>query len=305
MPLWFDFPVFEKGVMEALLYLGCTVPVRNLNYELAARLTAERLGITFRDHEHFGCCGFPVKSVRARDTLTIAARNLALASMEGLEICALCNACVGTLTETAHVLDHNPAVKDEVNERLAAVGLKYERPVRVRHYMRLLWEEVGIEGIREAVSRPLSGVQLAPHYGCHYLKPSELTVGFDSPDVPKTLSELIVATGAEVVDYPSLTDCCGGGVLGISEEIAGQMARKKLEDVSRTAAHALVLVCPFCNVMYEGQQKKIAKQAGLDLKVPVVYYPQILGLALGFSSQELGFKLNRVKPKDLLKAVEK
>jgi len=290
--------------MEALLYLGCTVPVRNLNYELAARLTAERLGIKFRDHEAFGCCGFPLKSIRARDTLVTAARNLALAEKEGLEICALCNACVGTLTEAAHVLDHHPDVKEEINKKLATIGLRYEGPVRVRHYMRLLWEEVGAEAVRKAVTRPLSDVILAPHYGCHYLKPSELTVGFDSPDVPRTLAELIVATGAQVVDYPSLKDCCGGGVLGMSEEVANEMSRKKLEDVAHTNAHALVLVCTFCNVMYEGQQKKIAKSAGTDLKVPVVYYPQILGLALGMNSEELGFKLNRIKPKLLLDIVE-
>ncbi|MDQ7785276.1 MAG: CoB--CoM heterodisulfide reductase iron-sulfur subunit B family protein [Desulfomonilaceae bacterium] len=290
--------------MEALLYLGCTVPVRNLNYESSARLTARSLGITLHDHEKFGCCGFPLKSLKAEDTLVVAARNLALAENEGMEICALCNACAGTLTETAHVLDHHPDVKERVNTRLASVGLRYEGPVRVRHFMRLLWEEVGVEAIRESITRPLTDVVLAPHYGCHYLKPSELTAGFDSPDVPKTLAELISVTGAEAVDYPSLKDCCGGGVLGMSEEVANAMARKKLEDVSRTRAHALVLVCPFCNVMYEGQQKKIAKEAGLDLKVPVVYYPQVLGLALGISSKDLGFKLNRVKPKELLDIVE-
>lgn len=290
--------------MEALLYLGCTVPVRNLNYEVSARLTAAALGITFRDLKLFGCCGFPLKSLDASHTLTIAARNLALAEREGLEICALCNACAGTLTEAAHTLDHNPDVKDRVNQRLKKVGLRYEGPVRVRHYMRLLWEEVGVETIKASVNRPLSGVTLAPHYGCHYLKPSELTKGFDSPEVPRTLSELIAATGANVADYPSLKDCCGGGVLGFSEEVANALAAKKLADVSQTGAHALVLVCPFCNVMYEGQQKKIAKSTGLDLKVPVVYYPQILGLSLGMSSQELGFKLNRVKPSALLKAIE-
>jgi heterodisulfide reductase subunit B2 len=290
--------------MEALLYLGCTVPVRNLNYEVSARLTAQRLGITLRDHEAFGCCGFPLKSISVRDTLVVAARNLALAEREGLEICTLCNACAGTLAEAAHVLDHNPDLKQEVNQRLEAVGLRYNGPVRVRHYMRLLWEEVGIEGIKSAVTRPLDGVMLAPHYGCHYLKPSELTMGFDSPEAPRTLTELITATAATVVDYPSLKECCGGGVLGMSEDVANALARIKLEDVAKTGAHALVLVCPFCNVMYEGQQKKIAKAAGLDLKVPVVYYPQVLGLALGLSPEELGFKLNRVKPADLLKILQ-
>ncbi len=290
--------------MEALLYLGCTVPVRNLNYELSARLTAKELGITLIDHESFGCCGFPLKSVRAMDTLVIAARNLALAEREGLEVCVLCNACAGTLAETAHVLEHRAELKDRVNAALKKVGLSYHGPVKVRHYMRLLWEEVGVEAVKNAVSRPLSGVVIAPHYGCHYLRPSELTAGFDSPDVPHTLSELVRATGAEVVDYPSLKDCCGGGVLGMSEETANEMAGTKLLDVSRTNAHALVLVCPFCNVMYEGQQKKIGKASGVDLQVPVVYYPQILGLALGLSSKELGFKLNRIKPKSLLQIVE-
>ncbi len=290
--------------MEALLYLGCTVPVRNLNYELSARLTAEKLGIRLRDLEEFGCCGFPLKGLNVRDTLVTAARNLALAEREGLEICGLCNACVVTLNETAHVLADHPELKLEVNNRLSEVGLHYEGPVRVRHFMRVLWEEVGLEGIRNAVTKPLSGVRLAAHYGCHYLKPSELTVGFDSPEVPRTLAEMMAAIGAEVIDYPSLKECCGGGTLGISEAVANEMARKKLEELTGIGVHALVLVCPFCNVMYEGQQKKIGKAAGLDLKVPVVYYPQVLGLALGVPSSELGFKLNRVKPKQLLDIVE-
>jgi heterodisulfide reductase subunit B2 len=290
--------------MEALLYLGCTVPVRNLNYELSARMTAKALGVEFTDLQDFGCCGYPLKSVDALDTLVVAARNLALAEREGKEVCALCNACVGTLTEAAHTLDHDPDLKEQVNTRLKAIGLHYEGPVRVRHYMRLLWEEIGVERIKAAVVKPLTGVRLAPHYGCHYLKPSELTVGFDSPDVPHTLAALITATGAESIDYPSLKDCCGGGVLGFSEQVADALAARKLGEVHRSGAHALVLVCPFCNVMYEGEQKKIAKITGVDIKVPVVYYPQILGLSLGLTSAELGFKLNRVKPAALLKIVE-
>ena len=231
--------------------------------------------------------GFRFKSLDSRETLVTAARNLAVAEREGLEICALCNACVVSLSEAAHILAEHPEIKEEVNGRLAKVGLHYEGPVKVRHFMRLLWEEVGVDGIRSAINRPLSGVRLAPHYGCHYLKPSELTAGFDSPEVPKTLAAMMEAIGAEVIDYPTLKECCGGGILGMSEEVANAMARKKLEEVSRIGVHALVLVCPFCNVMYEGQQKKIGRDAGIDLKVPVVYYPQVLGLALGLTSSQL------------------
>ncbi len=290
--------------MEALLYLGCTVPIRNLNYELSSRLIAKALGINFRDNEALGCCGFPLKSMDVMSTMVAAARNLAIAERDGLEVCALCNACAGTLTEVAHTLDHDDELRASVNEKLRTVGLEYKGPIRVRNFMRLLYEEVGLDRIRSAIKRPLEGVKLAPHYGCHYLKPSELNIGFDDPEIPTTLSSLIEATGAEVIHYPSLKDCCGGGVLGISEEVANSLARKKLEEVSASQAHALVLVCPFCNVMYEGQQKKIGKTSGLDLKVPVVYYPQVLGLALGMSSDELGFKLNRVKPSAMLKMVE-
>ncbi|MDQ1239086.1 MAG: heterodisulfide reductase subunit [Thermodesulfobacteriota bacterium] len=289
--------------MDALLYLGCTVPVRNLNYEISARLTAQALGITLHDMDEFGCCGFPLKSLNSMDTLVIAARNLALAEFRGMEICALCNACSATLAETAHLLETDSMLKSQVNEKLREIGLSYSGPVRVRHYMRILWEEIGPEAIRERIVRPLEGILLAPHYGCHYLKPSELTKDFDSPDVPVTLSELIEVTGASVLDYSTLKECCGGGVLGISEDTANALAVKKLEDLSHYDAHALVLVCPFCNVMYEGQQKKIAKKTGLDLKVPVVYYPQVLGLALGYTPDELGFKLNRIKPTEMLRIV--
>lgn len=290
--------------MEALLYLGCTVPVRNLNYELATRVTAERLGIKLHDLTEFGCCGFPIKSQSAHDALLVAARNLSLAEREGKEICALCNSCAATLAEAAKELDEHPELKSEINDKLSEVGLKYQGPVKVRSYMRLLWEEIGPEGVQKAVQKPLTGLRIAPHYGCHYLKPSEMTLGFDVPEAPHTMADLIRATGAEVVEYPSLTECCGGGVLGFSEETANAIALTKLRDVAGTEAHALALVCPFCNVMYEGQQKKILKAAGIDAKIPIVYYPQILGLALGIPSSDLGFKLNRVKPKELLKIVE-
>lgn len=288
--------------MEALLFLGCTVPVRNLNYELSARKVAEALGVKLRDLDGLGCCGFPLKASDQASALTIAARALAMAGQTGLPLTPLCSACTGTLAEAAHVLDHDEKMRAAVNKRLKPLGLTYQPGVKVRHFVRFILEEVGEGAIKSKLTTSLEGYSFAPHYGCHYLKPSEVTEGFDDPENPQSLARLIALTGAQAVDYASMKQCCGGGVLGADETLAGDMAATKLTDLAEREVTALALLCPFCNVMYEGQQKTIAKRLEIDIKVPVVYVTQVLGLALGFKPDELGFKLNRSKPKELLKA---
>ncbi|MBI5585477.1 MAG: CoB--CoM heterodisulfide reductase iron-sulfur subunit B family protein [Deltaproteobacteria bacterium] len=290
--------------MKYAFFLGCTVPVRNLNYELASRRVAERLGITLVDLGDFQCCGFPMKSISFFDSLVIAARNLALAERENLPVCTLCSACGGSLSEAGHLLRHSPSLREQVNERLRVLNLEYEGRTEVKHFMRVLHEDVGLEKIAEQVVRPLTGFSFAPHYGCHYLKPAEAVGGLDPVEDPFTLTRLIEVTGAASLQYNSLLQCCGGGVLGAKEDLANTLAGEKLGELSRAGVTGLVLVCPFCNVMFEGQQKKIEKKLEQKLKVPVLYYPQLLGLALGFSPDELGFKLNRVKDKEFLKRME-
>jgi len=288
--------------MKALLFLGCTVPVRNLNYELSARKVAERLGVELVDAPDLGCCGFPLKSADQDAALIIAARSLAAAATAGLPLVALCSACAGTLAEAAHLLDHDPAARERVAPKLGELGLTYAPGVKVRHFLRFILEQVGLEAIKQKMTVSLEGFTFAPHYGCHYLKPSEVTGGFDDPEAPETMSRLIEATGAKAHDYPSLKECCGGGVLGADEELAGLMAGKKLAELNDAGVTALAVICPFCNVMYEGQQKAIAKRLETKFKVPVVYATQIMGLAMGLSPEEVGLKLNRAKPKDLIKA---
>lgn len=290
--------------MAWALFLGCTVPVRNLNYELSVRRTAERLGIDLVDLPDFGCCGFPLKSLSTQEALVLTARNLALAQAAGHDVMAVCSACAATLTEADHALSHDAKLAGMVNERLSAIGLAYHGGVRIRHYTRHLFEDVGLDRIRQAVTRPLTGFRFAPHYGCHYLKPGEIMDYFDSPDQPHSLSALIAALGAESVDYPGLKDCCGGGVLGVNEDLAQTMAFRKLDQLTQLGVTGLVVICPFCNVMFEGQQKSVAKKFDAKLKVPLFFFPQLLGLALGFSPDEMGFKLNRIKDREFLKAME-
>jgi len=285
------------------LYLGCTVPVRGMNYEMAARKVSERLDIELVDIDGFTCCGFPAKPLDWRAGLLMAARNLALAEAQGLDVLTLCSACTGTLTEASHRLKQDAELYAWANEQLAEMGQTYNGTVQVRHLARVFYEQVGIEVLQKAVTVSLDEFGFAPHYGCHYLKPSHLYDGFDDPENPQSLGRLIGATGARVVRYEDEGQCCGGGILGFDEETALLVTKQKLDHVLAAGADAMVLICPFCAIMYEANQRRVENLYETIYKLPVLYYPQILGLAMGFSPEEMGFKLNRVKPRRLVKAL--
>ncbi len=289
--------------MKAALFLGCTVPVRAQNYEVSARRVAERLGIELVDLDGFGCCGYPIRSVSSRATLWMAARSLAIAEKANLDVVALCSACAATLAEARLELEHAD-LREEAQRVLALLGLRYEGRARIRHFARFLYEEIGIEGLRQAVRRPLTPLKLAVHYGCHYLKPSQAHQGPDKPESPHTIEEIIRAMDACVVPHDRALACCGGGVLAVRERAALDMARSKLDAVAATEAHAIVSVCPFCSVMYEGNQKRIEKDAGTRYNLPVLYLTQIIGMAFGIDPKDLGIKQNRVKPKQVLALLE-
>jgi len=284
--------------MKYALFLGCTVPVRGMNYEIAARKVAERIGLHLVDVDEFTCCGFPVKAVDVETSFLMAARNLALAENRGLDICTLCSACTSTLTEVNKALKEDEELREIINEKLGNV--RYNGNIEVKHFARILYEDLGITELKKFIVEPLEGFRFAPHYGCHYLKPSEIYEEFDNPEAPVSLDELIMVTGAESVDYTTLKNCCGGGILGIDENVALKMSAKKLMELKDKDIDGLISICPFCSIMYEGNQKRIEKMENAEIGIPVFYYPQILGLALGIPADELGFKLNRVKPKAFL-----
>jgi heterodisulfide reductase subunit B len=288
------------------LFLGCTVPVRALNYEISARKVAEKLGFHLSDVSDFSCCGYPIKSIHRHAYLLMAARNLALAEKRGLPLCTLCSACCGSLTEADHEIQEDEKLRKQINEDLFEwLGLRYEGRVPVTHFIRVLEQEVGRKRISEQVRADLSSLRVAPHYGCHYTKPSTIYHRAEDPEDPKSLDELIQATGAQSVQYEDKLQCCGGGLLAVDEGVALAMAHRKLGHLRTQQADAMILLCPFCNVMYEGNQRKIEKVFQTEYKLPVLYYPQLLGLALGLEPDELGLHMNRVKTTDLVKKINR
>ena len=280
-------------------FLGCTIPARSRNYEMSARAVAKRLGLEIVDIADFGCCGFPMKATDQAAAGLLAARNLALAEGAGMDICTLCSACTSMLSEEAHRLAHDAGHLAEANRHLAGIGRSCSGTARVRHFARVLIEDVGLDRIRESITVDLKGLPVAIHYGCHYLKPSEIYPGWDDPEAPKSIERILEAIGARPVAYAGEKDCCGGAVLVADEDTALGMAKGKLDHVKAAGAKTLCVVCPFCSVMYDDNQKSIENKFETRYQIPVLFLPQIMGLAMGVDRKELGLNMNVVKTKQL------
>jgi len=288
--------------MKYALFLGCTL-ARARHYEMAVSKVAERLGIEFVYLDDFACCGYPIKSIDFMSATSLTARNLAAAEAAGLDVATLCSACTATLTECSKELEHNHDLKDQVNEKLAEVGVEYKGGVTVKHFARILYEDVGLDRLRDEVKRDLSDFRVACHYGCHYLKPSEIYEGFDDHEFPRSLDDLVNATGAKAVDYQNKMRCCGGSVLAVDEELCLGITQGKLDDIKAAGANCITLVCPFCSIMYDDNQRKIESTFDVSYNLPVLFYPQLLGLAMGLDPREIGLNMNRVKPTELIAQV--
>jgi len=290
--------------MEYSLFLGCTIPARSRNYELSARAVASSLGLELVDMEEFSCCGFPLEASDERGATLLGAMNLCVAEERGLDICALCSACASMLTKTAYHLDHDPELREQVNQELSKIGKEYTGKAKVKHFARILLEDVGLERIRNEVKRDLKGLKVATHYGCHYLKPSYIYEGFDDPQDAQTLELILEAVGVSNIQYKRKKDCCGGPVLLSDEQVALSVAEEKLKQVREVGADCMNLVCPFCSLMFDANQKGIEANSGNEYNIPVLYLPQIMGLAFGFGRKELGLNLNSVSTKELESALE-
>jgi heterodisulfide reductase subunit B len=279
------------------LFLGCTVPVRAQHYELSARNVAKELNIEFVEMPNASCCGFPIKAVDAETSLFLAARNVAIASKMNLNVITLCNSCTAMLSDAQIKLKNNKFYK-----KFKELGFSYPNDVTVKHFVRMLYEDIGIENIKKSVKNPLNSLNVIAHYGCHYMRPSQL-YGFDNPEVPHTFDELVNVTGAKSIEYIDKKMCCGGSVLGIDETLAVTMANHKLNIAKSNKVDAIISICPFCTVMYEDNQRKAEEKFETQYGIPVLYYPQLLGLSFGLDKNAVGLRFNRVKPNVLLEKI--
>jgi heterodisulfide reductase subunit B len=285
-------------------FLGCIAPARALNYDASTRKVADAFEIELIDLEGFACCGFPIWAIERNTSLVMAARNLSVAEENNLDIITICSACSFALTKTNKRIRENEDLKERVNQALSSVDKEYKGTVTVKHFARYLYEDVGIRNIRKKIEKRLTGIKTAPHYGCYYLKPSDVFDHFDDPDSPTSLDQLIEVTGAESIQYKERQQCCGGAIMGIKAEKSLEMTKQKLDNIRESNANSMCVICPFCGVLYEDQQKDIESKSDEKYGIPILYYPQLLGLSLGFNCNELGLDRNRVKTNNLIELIE-
>ena len=290
--------------LKYLFFLGCVIPYRLPSYEVSARKVLEKLGVELVEMPEFNCCGFPMDPINHDLMLTLAARNLCLAEKQNLNILTLCNGCFGILNDANKTLKEDKEIREKINSYLREIGMGFKGTIEVKHLVHALTEDVGLEKIKEAVKKPLTHLQVAQHTGCHIVRPAK-HVGRDDPENPTMLKNLIKLTGAECLDYMDETECCGNPIIGVNEEIPFHLAREKLEHIRAVKAQALVTVCPACHMMYDLYQTRIERAFNEKFGLPVLHYTQVLGLAMGFTPEELLMNALRVKPTEILNRIQK
>ena len=278
------------------LFLGCVIPNRYPGIEKATRLILDRLGLKWSELKEASCCPAPgiFRSFDKVTWLTIASRNIVLAEENNTDILTVCNGCFSSLMDANNILKNDAALRNEVNLHLKKINKEYKGTIEVRHIIEFLSKEIGAKNLNKLIEKPLE-LRVAVHYGCHLLKPTkERKLG--GAECPVFFDELVEATGAVSVPYEGKTSCCGagGGVRSAMLETSFKMTEYKLDRIKKAGVDCIVEACPFCHLQYDGGQVELAK-SGKTYNIPVVHYSQLLGLAFGYTPEEVGLHLNAVR----------
>ena len=280
--------------MKYIPFFGCMMTTKFPWFEAAVRRSLDTIGLEMVDIDGFTCCPDPIY-YQARNKMewyTIAARNLSLAEDLGHDIITTCSGCTATLSEVNLALKEDDKLRGEINKRLGRIGREFKGSVDVRHAVTVLRDDFGFERIAETVTRPLEGLKVGVHYGCHLLKPSRV-MRVDDPDHPTILENLLETIGAEPIHHEKTLLCCGRACM--TDSIPQSMLADILDSVKSNDADCMGLICPTCFDEFDLGQITMGRKLGRTFDVPVIYYFQLLGIAQGLSPEEVGLHMHKVK----------
>jgi len=283
--------------MKYAFFPGCSLETTAWDFDRSARAVCAALGIELEDVPDWVCCGStPAHASNASLATALPVVNLQKARSLGRPVVTACASCYARLRTANHRVQADAAERDRM-ERIT--GAAYDGSVEVLHVLDVLLNRLGIAAIRAQVKRPLSGLRAACYYGCLLSRPPEI-VAFDDPNDPTCMDQLVAATGAESVAWPYKTECCGASLAMTEPAAVSRLAHRLLSMARLAGASCIVVACPLCQMNLDLRQQDAAKAHGDLPPTPVLYITQLLGLALGLPTNDLGLGALTVRADELL-----
>lgn len=279
--------------MKIPVYWGCKIPTSQYAYEMSVRQVFPHFDVELCDLSGASCCGGPVRSVNSTAALYLGLRNLALAHKDNFEeLLVPCNECHFMISEAKYRVDNDEEMQRKMQALLSEENLEYSSDVKIWHVIDLLHDQIGVDAIKPKAKKTLKNLKFAAHPGCQIIRPSEIG-RVDDSERPSKLENLIEALGAETIEYSEKLDCCGAALLYSHRDTALSLAGAKLKALQSQGVDGLVDTCPYCHIMYDVKQNDALATVGGKSPISVLYYTQLLGIALGIEHEKLGLHLNQ------------
>ncbi|MFZ5822157.1 MAG: CoB--CoM heterodisulfide reductase iron-sulfur subunit B family protein [Chloroflexota bacterium] len=286
---------------EYAYFPGCSLEKLAISYHESALETSKKLGVNLKELEDWNCCGsttyFHIDELLA---YTLTARNLAIAEKTGLDVVAPCSACYKNMFFTAAHMRKDPDLAEHINFALEEDNLNFSGNIKIKHLLEMFAQDVGAETIKSKVIKPLEGLKVAPYYGCQILRPRKEER--EAVEDPQYFEDLLTATGATPIEYTLKTRCCGGSLIISSRVAALSMVRNLLQSALDKGADVIATACPMCQVNLECYQQSVNQEFGTNYSVPILYFTQLVGLALGIPKKKLGIGKELVSAMPVLAA---
>ncbi len=285
--------------MKFAYFPGCTLYTKAKSFDASGRRAGEKLGFQLEEMPYWTCCGATFPLAEDYDmALASPTRVLARARKQGAELVTLCAVCHNVLKRTNHVMRTNPDRRAKVTDFIEE---PYGGDLEVLHYLEVLRDRVGFEALGGKVEKPLQGLRVAPFYGCLLLRP-RAEMQMDDPDKPSIFEDLLRALGAEPVDYPMKSECCGAFQVVHSDAMATRCSREIIASARARGAEMLVTACPLCQFNLEDRQGEMQKTDPMFQGLPVLYFTQLLGIALGEPVESMDVSKHHTDPRPVLRA---
>ena len=283
--------------MKYAFFPGCSMESTAEDFKMSTLAVAKALGIALEEIPDWTCCGStPAHATDALLAASLPARNLAIAESMGMDVVTCCAACYSRLAAANLAISEDPKLRAEVAD---AIGTDYSGGVRVRHFLQVLSDDIGLADIGDSVVNSLGGIKVACYYGCLLTRPKELSILADSED-PQLMEQMLAAAGAEPVEWPYKTECCGASFSITRTETVKRLSGEILRMAKESGAECIVAACPLCQSNLDLRQSDVEKALGETVGLPVFYFTQLLGRALGLSDKALGIGKLMVDPARVL-----